>query len=61
MTYRLLDILVRLARGEVRRVGERWRVGEHLRAVDEVVRVVAELAHGAEDELEAVLELVLIG
>lgn len=60
-TYRLLDILVGLASREVRERRKLRRVREDLAAVDEVVRVVAELAHRAEDELEAVLQLSLVG
>ena len=60
MTYSLLDIGVRLASGEVGRGGQDGRGREDIRAVDEVIRVVSELAHGGEDELEAVLELVLV-
>ena len=59
-THSLLNIGIRFSSGEVRRGGEWGRVGENLAAVDEVVGVVAELAHGTEDELEAVLELSLV-
>ena len=60
-TYRLLDILVSLAGWEVRERRKLGRVREDLAAVNEVVRVVAELTHSTEDKLEAVLQLSLVG
>ena len=58
--YSLLDVRVGLASGEVRSVGEGRRDREDIRAVSEGGGVVTELAHSLEDELEAVLELVLV-
>ena len=58
--YGLLNVRVGLASGEVRGIGEVSGDGEDIRAVGEGSGVVAELAHGLEDELEAVLELGLV-
>ena len=60
-TYRLLDILVGLSGREMRESREWRRVRKHLAAVNKVVRVVAELTHRSKDELEAVLQLSLVG
>ena len=57
-THSLLDISHALASGEGRLAGERLRGGDDLRAVNEVVRVVAELGEGSEDELEVARQLV---
>ena len=54
-SYSLLDILVGLASWEVRSALECRRRGEDVRAVNESVRVVSELSHSTEDELEPVL------
>ena len=60
-TYGLFHILVGLSGREVRRSEQRSRGGEDIGAVDQSIRVVSQLAHGLEDELEAVLQLVLVG
>lgn len=61
MTDSLLNVGQRLSSGEMR-CGSEWGwVWEDLAAVDEVVGVVTELTHGTEDELEAVLQLSLVG
>ncbi len=61
VTYSLLDVLVSLAGWEVRERRKLGRVRQDLAAIDEVVRVVAELAHSTKDKLKAVLQLSLVG
>ena len=60
-THSLLNISEGLASGEVRVNDEVRRGVKDIRAVGQSRGVEAELAHSLEDELEAVLELGLVG
>ena len=60
-THSLLNISEGLAGGEVRVDDEVRRGIQDIRAVGQSRGVKAELAHSLEDELEAVLELGLVG
>ena len=45
----------------MRRGLQSWRDAEDVAAVGQSGGIVAKLAHGLEDELEAVLQLILVG
>ena len=59
--HSLFDILVRLAGREVWSVRKVGRHRQNVRAVSKSGWIMAELAHSLEDELEAVLQLGLVG
>lgn len=56
----MLNISVRETSREGSSLGEDWRLRNELRAVDEVVDIVAKDGHLCEGSLESVLNLLLV-